>query len=179
LSQLGLNNAGVGRRLAAFTYDSLVTCGVLLAASIAFVPFLHGGVLTPMEPTPLTFLYYAWILGWIAAYFGYCWTRNGQTVGMLAWRLKLIDSQNRRVTWPAALKRVAVAYLLWAPVFVGYWALFHGWPSVPRKAALAFSLLPVVAAYLWIWIDKERLAWPDRWTRTRVVVLAKRKKGGE
>ena len=32
------------------------------------------------------------------------------------------------------------------------------------------------AGYCWIWIDRDRLAWPDRWTHTRVVVLPKKKR---
>jgi uncharacterized RDD family membrane protein YckC len=34
----------------------------------------------------------------------------------------------------------------------------------------------VVLCYLWIWIDRDGLAWHDRLTHTRVVVLPKRKR---
>jgi uncharacterized RDD family membrane protein YckC len=40
------------------------------------------------------------------------------------------------------------------------------------------SLAALGLGYFWIWIDRERLAWHDRWSGTRVVVVPKRQKSG-
>jgi uncharacterized RDD family membrane protein YckC len=32
--------------------------------------------------------------------------------------------------------------------------------------------------YFWIWIDRDRLAWHDRWSGTRVVVTPKKQESG-
>ncbi|MFL6577332.1 MAG: RDD family protein, partial [Povalibacter sp.] len=82
-------------------------------------------------------------------FFGWPWTRRGQTVGMTAWRLKLERADGSLVSWTDAIKRLGGAFV---------------------------SLAVLGLGYFWIWIDREGLAWHDRWTATRVVVLPKRKK---
>ena len=54
------------------------------------------------------------------------WLRTGQTLGMLAWRLRVVQSDNgRSITWKQALIRYFVALLSWAAVGLGFaWALF-------------------------------------------------------
>jgi uncharacterized RDD family membrane protein YckC len=66
---------------------------------------------------------------------------------MTAWRLQLERSDGGRITWTDVLKRLAGAC-------ISFFALGLG--------------------YFWIWIDRDRLAWHDRWSRTRIVVLPKK-----
>jgi uncharacterized RDD family membrane protein YckC len=97
----------------------------------------------------LEYAYRALLVIIIVLFFGVFWTRRGQTLGMAAWRLKIEREDGSLLRWSDVLKRLVVATV---------------------------SLLAVGVGYFWIWIDRERLAWPDRWTGTRVVVLPKRKK---
>jgi len=43
-------------------------------------------------------------------------------------------------------------------------------------AAACVSIAALGFGYWWIWVDRERLAWHDRWSGTTVVVLPKKKK---
>ena len=55
-------------------------------------------------------------------------------------------------------------------------ALSRGATRCPPGGACV-SLAALGLGYFWIWIDRERLAWHDRWSGTRVVVLPKKKSG--
>jgi uncharacterized RDD family membrane protein YckC len=79
-----------------------------------------------------------------AFFFAWFWTHGGQTLGMRAWRLKLLDRSGAVVTWRQSLVRYAGAWL----------------------SLLAFGL-----GYLWVWIDRDGLAWHDRLSNTRIVML--------
>jgi uncharacterized RDD family membrane protein YckC len=168
--------AGVGRRLGAMLYDTLLVIAVLaVAGTLPFLPFLHGRVLVPSEAGRLAWLYWGWEIVVIAAFFGFFWTRSGQTLGMLVWRLRLVRADGRGVTWGDALLRLGILAALLAPFFVGDWLFWRHWRDPTAHAIARYaSLAPILLSYAWIWIDRERLAWHDRWSSTRVVVLPKR-----
>jgi uncharacterized RDD family membrane protein YckC len=94
-------------------------------------------------------IYQAALLLVIVLFFGVFWTWSGQTVGMLAWRLRVERTDGTRLHWRDALLRMAGAFV---------------------------SLAALGCGYFWIWIDRDGLAWHDRWSGTRVVVLEKRRK---
>jgi len=158
-------------------YDTLLVVAVLVVATLPFLPFLHGRVLVPAEVGGLAYLYWIWEVVVIAAFFGYFWTHRGQTVGMLAWRLRLQRPDGSSVTWGDSLLRLGIVAALLAPFGLGDWFIWHHWSPTARKIAMYASLAPLALSYAWIWIDRERLAWHDRWSSTRVVVLPKRAKG--
>ena len=78
-------------------------------------------------------------------YIGF-WSRGGQTLGMRSWRLRAEKLDGTPLDLPTASLRFLAACL---------------------------SIAPAGAGMLWILIDKDRRAWHDRMTRTRVVVLSK------
>jgi len=51
-----------------------------------------------------------------------------------------------------------------------------GRDALLRLAAACVSIAALGFGYWWIWVDRERLAWHDRWSGTTVVVLPKKKK---
>ncbi len=140
--------AGFIRRLLAMVYDGLLLLGITFAylTLIWIVRKLAGQDLN----RPLTGI--SALLGFIglwlvlAYYFVLCWTRRGQTLGMKTWRLRL---QNVGGGMPSA--RACWLRCLLAPV----------------------SLAPAALGYLWSWYDRQRGAWHDIWTHTRVVVIPK------
>jgi uncharacterized RDD family membrane protein YckC len=79
-------------------------------------------------------------------FFGWFWTRGGQTLGMRAWRLKVVDEQGRSLTWLLALRRFAAAAFSWTALGAGFW---------------------------WAIFDREKRAWHDRLSGTHLVVLPK------
>jgi uncharacterized RDD family membrane protein YckC len=175
MSTQSLPVAGVGRRLGALVYDTLPVVALLMVATVPFLPFLHGRVLVPGEVGVLAYAYWLWELAVIVLFFGYFWTRRGQTVGMLAWRVRLEREDGSSISWRIAIARIGIALLLLAPFFAGG-ALVWGRASDARARWLATGLalsLPLLA-HLWIWIDRNGRSVYDRWTKTRVVVLPKR-----
>lgn len=135
------------RRLGAMLYDAVIVIGLLAVATFPALPFLDGKVIVPQEVGMFAYLYWTYQAVLIVAFFAYFWTARGRTIGMLAWRLKLIRTDGALPTWRDALIRLAAACLSWAALGLGYF---------------------------WIWIDREQLAWHDRLSATRVIVLPKR-----
>lgn len=157
-------------------YDCLPVLALVIVVTFPFLPFVHGKVLIASEVGALAYLYRAVQLLVIAAFFVYFWTSRGQTVGMLAWRLRVQRPDGSLLDWRLALARLGIVSALLVPFVAGYWLIWGKWPDRHlRTLAMCVSLAPIVLAYLWIWIDRDRLTWHDRWTGTRVVVLPKKK----
>jgi uncharacterized RDD family membrane protein YckC len=75
-------------------------------------------------------------------FFAGFWSRGGQTLGMRAWRIRLVADDGGPVRLGTALLRCLVALLSWACLGAGFWtALF----------------------------DRERRTWHDRLTGTHLV----------
>lgn len=137
--------AGLPRRLMAMIYDSLLLAAILMAAALPLV-LLAGGAM----PNPLARLAFQLYLGGVVfLFFGWFWVHGGQTLGMRAWRLKVIDMDGQTIGWRTAFIRFLFALVSAASLGLGY---------------------------LWVLLDPERCAWHDRISKTRVVVLPKTKK---
>jgi len=128
--------AGLLRRLAACLYDGLVLAAVLMVAGAVWV------ALSRAAAAPGDWLFRGYLLGVSAAFFGAFWTR-GETLGMRAWKLRLVAADGRPPGWGRALLRFATALLSWAVVGLGF---------------------------LWVLVDRDRQAWHDRLSGTRLVV---------
>jgi uncharacterized RDD family membrane protein YckC len=146
MTQTDLNEAvvpGLWRRLAAIFYDSWLMAGIwLLGATVD--TFARRALDAETSGSHLALQIF--LLAAPAVFFGWFWTHGGQTLGMRAWRLKLLDREGHPVTWRKSLLRYGAA-----------------WVSL-----LAFGL-----GYLWVWIDRDGLAWHDRLSGTRLVLLRK------
>lgn len=146
-----MTGAGVLRRFGAMLYDTLLVVALLFIVTALFLPFTGGEAITPHSSAAGERIYQATLLIVIVLFFCLFWTWRGQTVGMLAWRLRVERNDGTFLTWPDALLRLGGACV---------------------------SLAALGLGYFWIWIDRDRLAWHDRWSGTRVVVLAKKKQSG-
>jgi uncharacterized RDD family membrane protein YckC len=142
-------SAGVLRRFGAMLYDSLLVVALMAVVTALFFPFT-GSAITPKESGGIERIYQAVLLLVIVIFFCVFWTWRGQTVGMLAWRLRVERSDGTALTWRDALVRLGAA---------------------------SVSLAALGLGYFWIWIDRDRLAWHDRLSGTTVVVLPKKKSG--
>jgi uncharacterized RDD family membrane protein YckC len=168
-------SAGIGRRFGAIVYDALILIGVLAIATFPFLPFLNGKVLVPREVGALAYGYWLWELLLVTGFFVFFWTRRGQTLGMLAWRLRIQRADGENLRWRDAVRRLALVAALLTPAAAGYQLVWREWNDAnARTLATVIALLPFFAAYFWIWIDRDRLAWHDRWSGTRVVVAPKK-----
>jgi uncharacterized RDD family membrane protein YckC len=142
-----LPSAGVLRRLGAMFYDLLSLVAVMMVVTAVLLPLTGGEAITSERFGAWEYAYQVLLVAIVIAFFGVFWTRRGQTLGMVAWRLRLEREDGSLLGWGDVLKRLAAATV---------------------------SLVLAFAGYLWIWVDRDGLAWPDRWTGTRVVVLPKK-----
>lgn len=128
---------GLFRRLGALFYDAVLLAGVLFAATLAVLPLRGGEAFRPHDP-----LFFAYLLLVVWAFFGWFWTHGGQTLGMRAWKIRLVSADGAALGWNQAALRYVCAW-----VSLGLFGL----------------------GYLWIWIDPQRRAWHDRLAGTRMI----------
>ena len=129
------------RRLAAASYDSLVVAALWFIATAIAMP-LSRGAITPDHPLAEQ-IYRLYILAVGFLFFGGFWVRNGQTLGMLAWRVRLVQAgSNTKVTWRQALLRYLVGWISLLALGLGFW---------------------------WSLWDKDRKTWHDRLSGTRLI----------
>jgi len=103
------NKAGLFRRLAALVYDALVVIALLFLAS-AIVMALISATLGQdaiirdkiLVENPF---YFSWLMFCWYYYYAWCWRKSGQTLGMKAWRLRLITTNNKTMTYKNTIIR--------------------------------------------------------------------------
>lgn len=146
-----LPRAGVGVRLIALMYDSLLLIALVFVINVITIAIFtpsaastgnHAVLLSPAIRQGLMF---PLSLGAIFCFYGYCWTRSGQTLGMQTWRLEVRDLNGQRLTWVRSLQRFSAASTLPLLCATASW-LLH--PHDLR--ALTISIFAGLAAnYLW------------------------------
>lgn len=148
--------AGVGRRLAALVYDSLIIAGLLMV--YGFIAMLVASAVVGLncQPQELDYnpcvggpLFQLGALAVIAGYFIWSWRAAGQTIGMRAWRLLLAAPGGTQLSWRQCALRALVA-----PV----------------------SVACLGAGYFWAWSRADRASWHDLVSGSQVRLLPKRKK---
>ena len=124
---------GLLRRLAALVYDALLLFAVLFAATVPVLLFT-GRAVGPGDPA-----FTAYLLAVSYAWFGWCWTRSGQTLGMRAWRMRVRTREGARLGWRRSLVRFAAALV---------------------------SIGTAGAGLLWVAFDRDRMSLHDRLSGT-------------
>ncbi|MFT5484414.1 MAG: putative RDD family membrane protein YckC [Halieaceae bacterium] len=142
---------GLGRRLVTMTYDSL-----LVAAFAMLITALLLGVRTltmgseavakqgiGSDRPLLQLLLFFGIFGFYCAF----WRLRGQTLGMQAWRIKLVSD------------------------FGGNPSI---WQCFVRYLGAIISLTCLGVGYLWVLVDPEQRSWHDHLSDTRLILLPKK-----
>ncbi len=160
--------AGLLRRLAALFYDLLLVIALAFVTSFAWLPLTGGEAILTSTQGLVGHLYHAVVVLAFFAYFGWCWTRGGQTLGMKAWRIRLESTENRPLNWADALVRFSLGAAMFWMAAVGAWYLAKsdGLLAVSGAAAM---LLPLVASFAWIPFDSAGRSLLDLAGRSRVV----------
>jgi len=131
--------ATLTRRLLAIVYDTLIVVAISMIVVLIGVAINGGEAIdTPLGKASLQ----SALLCTNFLFFGYCWTRAGRTLGMLAWHLRVQNHDGSRLSWTQALIR-----------------FFGG----------AVSLLFLGLGFFMMLLSDERLAWHDRWSNSVVV----------
>jgi uncharacterized RDD family membrane protein YckC len=139
-------SAGFGRRAAALVYDALLVAALLMIFTFGALLFTHGAAVVPANAGAWAYVYRAGLVLVIAGYYLINWLRSGQTLGMRAWRLRVVSDSGKRLSFDAAALRLILGALAWAPAALGV---------------------------LWLYVDPDHLALHDRLSRTRVIRLAR------
>ncbi|PKM13331.1 MAG: RDD family protein [Gammaproteobacteria bacterium HGW-Gammaproteobacteria-3] len=135
-TSITLKKAGFFRRAAALAYDSLLLAAVLFAATAAILPLNHGEAFAPDN-----FYYPIYLILVSFLFYGWFWTHGGQTLGLRAWKLRVLTFGQQPITWQQALCRFLAAML-------------------------SFALLGL--GFLWIIVDKNKCGWHDSLSKTTV-----------
>jgi uncharacterized RDD family membrane protein YckC len=106
-------------RLAAAAYDLLPLLGLWFVAAVLALAVTGGALNTHTLAGKL--LVQGFALALSAAYFVVSWSRGGQTIGMRAWRLRVVAADGNRVSWPRAIARFSVALVSLAALGAGFW----------------------------------------------------------
>ena len=133
--------ASLWLRIAAGIYDLFPLIALWMATAGIALFAVHGTV-DLAQPS----------LGWrvglraalflvTAAYFVISWARGGQTIGMRAWRLQIVNEGGNALGWPRAVLRFVVACVSLLALGVGYfWCLFdgrkRGWHDLAARSVL-------------------------------------------
>lgn len=141
----------IGWRLLALFYDLWPVAALWMIASLAFTVLYAAsghGVRENIPPWS-AWQWALWATCWLitGAYAVLSWRRGGQTLGMRPWRLRVTAPDGA----PAPLRALLVRY-----------------------AVGTLSLLPAGLGFWWAWLDRDRLTWHDRASRTRLRREAKR-----
>ncbi len=132
-------------------YDGLLLLSVFIFATLAVLP-LSGGEAIVDDPLHRA-LYQAYLLVICFFYFAWHWVHKGQTLGMRAWHLRLVQESGEAVTWWHALLRFMLAIVSFVPLGLGF---------------------------LWILMNSNKAAWHDRGSDTKVVLEpARRRRRGQ
>ena len=156
-----LRAAGLRIRLAAMVYDALLLIGLAFIVSYAMLASLQWSY--PMS-APQRVGLQAVLFVAMGAYLVICWTRTGQTLGMKAWRLKVVDSNGRPPRTMRAIARYVLAWHLWIPGLALAALVRPTTTSLLVALVAGFALLTLPALF-----DRQRRLMHDRWTGTRIV----------
>ncbi len=96
------------RNLAALVYDLLILPAVLFIAAIPTV-FIQGG--EPFQQGWPRLALQFWLLGVAFVFLGLSWVRGGQTIGMRAWRIRLVSDDGKALRWSQAGRRFLAGLL--------------------------------------------------------------------
>jgi uncharacterized RDD family membrane protein YckC len=117
---LHLTSAPIWRRLAALLYDSFALIAIVFVGTGTILLFRHNHAI------PSGHLgYRIFLLALVAAYYAWSWSVGGQTLGMRAWRLHLVDAENGKfLSARRIVIRLAAAASGIALAGIGLWWCF-------------------------------------------------------
>lgn len=126
------------RRLAANFYDLLLVAAILLIGTALALVITKGQAIPPGN-----FFYQVYLITLVASFYLWFWCHGGQTIGLAAWKLRVVKSNQQKITWQRACLRFGLGLLVFATGGLGL---------------------------LWLLIDKGGLALHDRFSGTRLVL---------
>jgi uncharacterized RDD family membrane protein YckC len=124
------------RRLLVMFYDGVVLLGLLMLASAVALPFGNAQKIAFQD-----IWFTLWLLMVCFAYLGGCWHYGGMTVGMRAWRVKIISTNGQAISWSRCVLRFITGTVSLAILGLGIlWGLIdkknRGWHDLAAQTLL-------------------------------------------
>ena len=153
------------RHLLAMVYDLFLIIPLLMVTSAVLVA-IHGPTETAAVRTVPAWQQWSLTCVALIGFYGTFWRQKGQTLGMQAWRVKLVPSgTSTTVTWGQAAGRVIVASM---PFILGLmpYLVF----DVNDAGAWIYITTAVIAScgFLWRFFNEDRLYLHDLVTGTEL-----------
>ena len=123
--------------MGALLYDALLLIAIWMATLFPWVIANSGEAVVGL-------LVQSVLLLELIGFYLFFWSRQGQTLGMKAWRIRLVDTTGH----PPAFKQLLI-----------------------RLATAPLSVLSCGLGYLWFYMGDRRQTWHDRLSGTMVVHL--------
>ncbi|MEY3252791.1 MAG: hypothetical protein RL227_1764, partial [Pseudomonadota bacterium] len=106
----GAPTPGIWRRLAALLYEGVLLFGVVMLAGL-----LYGVVTQQRHALVGSAGLQAFLFGVLGLYFVGFWTRGGQTLAMLTWRIRLVTRDGHPLRPLRAVMRYMAAWMWFLP----------------------------------------------------------------
>ncbi len=153
MREIALESPSLLRRLAAIIYDTflvlpLVMVTVALALGLRSALALEAHDNTQVMILSATFVQVIALVA-VIAFFSYFWLKNGQTLSMQAWRIKLVSCSGGSLRFHQTIIRCLAAVLSAACLGAGYW---------------------------WCLFDARGRTWHDHLSGTQLLLLPKKDK---
>lgn len=117
--------AGFWRRFASLVYDTLAIIAFAMLTVVLYLFAVQGLITLDVislngaedvsaliqDSLLLSSVRSALLVIVTLVFFGYFWTKSGQTIGMRAWRLKVQTLEGNLISWPQSLVRSLCALL--------------------------------------------------------------------
>lgn len=127
------------RRFGAMVYDGFIVFSFWIVATALALCINQGNSLLPYQGLFLGYLFFV-----TGIFFSFFWHKRGQTLGMLAWRIALVDENQAPVSWSRAFLRYTLS---WMSLLLGGLGLF------------------------WCIVDKNKQTLHDRLAKTKMVQI--------
>ncbi|MGB1092903.1 MAG: RDD family protein [Oceanobacter sp.] len=134
MSDRNYPTASLLRRLAAMSYDGLVLIALYIVSGFVFVGIaaaFNNGEPPGAFPAAVNFSLMFCICFF---YYSSSWRRGGQTIGMKAWRIKLVSDESNHVKLTQCMLRTGIGF---------------------------FSLMLFGLGFWWMLLDKQQRTWHD------------------
>jgi uncharacterized RDD family membrane protein YckC len=153
------------KRLLSALYDSFLILATTFIATALTLPFTKGDVSADKNIYMSLYLFLV-----IYIFYGWFWTHGGQTLGMRAWKQRLVQLDGSAVNWQQSFIRVITGLPAWGLFLIGLlvWML-------PEKINLGGTLAAIpgwsiaLLGFIWVLLDTRSNNWRDKLSGTHII----------